>query len=162
LLAPGIPSAAPILRRRDAPHRVSSLIDVPRRARTAGNPEFPEGLRTLIRECIPGVDAAELLLLLARAPEVTFELGTLISSLRGTDLSEASACAYLARFEACGLVAEEQGRYRFSAGDEQVREWVSVLERLYNERPVTLIRTIYALREDRPRAFADAFKIKKP
>ena len=34
------------------------------------------------------------------------------------------------------------------------------LARAYKERPVTLIRMIYALRDQRIRSFADAFRLK--
>jgi hypothetical protein len=39
---------------------------------------------------------------------------------------------------------------------------IGLLLRAYNERPVTLIRTVYAIADAKKiQAFADAFKIKK-
>jgi hypothetical protein len=39
---------------------------------------------------------------------------------------------------------------------------VETLARAYEERPVTLFRIIYALRDANIRSFADAFKVRKP
>jgi hypothetical protein len=38
---------------------------------------------------------------------------------------------------------------------------VATLAQAYEERPVTLIRLIYALRDRKIRSFADAFKLRK-
>jgi hypothetical protein len=38
---------------------------------------------------------------------------------------------------------------------------VTQLAKVYNERPVTLIRMIYALKDTKIQSFADAFKIRK-
>jgi hypothetical protein len=43
-----------------------------------------------------------------------------------------------------------------------VESAIGLLLRAYNERPVTLIRTVYAIADAKKiQAFADAFKIKK-
>lgn len=39
---------------------------------------------------------------------------------------------------------------------------VAMLVKAYEERPVTLFRIIYALRDANIRSFADAFKVRKP
>ena len=39
---------------------------------------------------------------------------------------------------------------------------VATLAQAYEERPVTLFRIIYALRDANIRSFADAFKVRKP
>ena len=39
---------------------------------------------------------------------------------------------------------------------------VRTLAQAYEQRPVTLIRLIYALRDGKIRSFADAFKLRKP
>ena len=38
---------------------------------------------------------------------------------------------------------------------------VRTLAQAYSERPVTLIRVIYALRDSKIRSFADAFRVRK-
>lgn len=124
-------------------------------------PDIPENLRGFIHDCIPHVDAAEVLLALSAEPARAFTLGELLEKLRPAEVSEATVQKYLARFESCGLVAHEDGAYRFTPSSSECVIAVSALAKLYNERPVTLVRMIYAPKEDPLRAFADAFKIKK-
>jgi hypothetical protein len=125
-------------------------------------PEIPENLRGFIHDCIPHVDAAEVLLALSAEPDRSFTLRELVEKLRPAEISEATVHKYLARFEGCGLVAHEHGAYRFTPASSECELAVSALAKLYNERPVTLVRMIYAPKEDSLRAFADAFRIKKP
>jgi hypothetical protein len=46
--------------------------------------------------------------------------------------------------------------------DPALRAHVQTLAQAYEQRPVTLIRLIYALRDSKIRSFADAFKLRKP
>jgi hypothetical protein len=55
----------------------------------------------------------------------------------------------------------EEGRYRLGPAAPEYEVILATPARLYNERPVTLVRMIYAPKEERIRAFADAFKLKK-
>ena len=45
--------------------------------------------------------------------------------------------------------------------DAQVQRHLATLARAYEERPVTLFRLVYALRDQKIRSFADAFKLRK-
>ena len=45
--------------------------------------------------------------------------------------------------------------------DPELKAHVQTLAQAYEERPVTLIRLIYALRDRKIRSFADAFKLRK-
>jgi hypothetical protein len=44
---------------------------------------------------------------------------------------------------------------------EQVDAHVRTLTQAYKERPVTLFRVIYALRDTKVQSFADAFRVRK-
>jgi hypothetical protein len=44
---------------------------------------------------------------------------------------------------------------------EEQREHLDTLARAYRERPVTLVRIIYALRDSRIQSFAEAFRLRK-
>lgn len=44
---------------------------------------------------------------------------------------------------------------------EAQQNHVATLAQAYEQRPVTLIRLIYALRDNKIRSFADAFKLRK-
>jgi hypothetical protein len=126
-----------------------------------GNPNVPDGLRDVIRHCIPNVDAAELLLLLAKQPARAFALSELVLELRPAEVSEALARRYLAAFEACGLIRQQDGLYRFAPANGRLKAITAGVEKLYNEHPVTLVRIIYAYRDSTLRDFADAFSLKK-
>jgi len=47
------------------------------------------------------------------------------------------------------------------ASDDATRAHLATLAQAYEERPVTLFRIIYALRDSKIRSFADAFKVRK-
>jgi hypothetical protein len=47
------------------------------------------------------------------------------------------------------------------AAEPGMEGYVRTLAQAYEERPVTLIRLIYALRDSKIRSFADAFKLRK-
>lgn len=126
------------------------------------DPDFPEALRAFIQDNIPDIDAAELLLLLTRTPDREWHVEELIDGLRPTQLTPGAARKYLARYQSLGLVDEVKDscyRYRVPAGELQ--KAVAALSKAYNERPVTLVRIIYSLRDAKLRSLADAFRLKK-
>ena len=126
------------------------------------DPDFPEDLRSFIQETIPTVDAAELLVALARERGRQFQVTVLLEAMRPTAVTEPAARRYLAHFEARGLVAHEtDDSYRYAPASAELDAAVSALTRVYNERPVTLVRMIYAPKDDKIRSFADAFRLKK-
>ncbi len=62
---------------------------------------------------------------------------------------------------ACALVvrdADQRVRYRPTPAHDA---HLATLARLYVERPVTLFRVIYALRDSKINTFADAFKLRR-
>ena len=76
-------------------------------------------------------------------------------------MSEADVARYLEQFEAAGLVAAgSDGRRQYRPADP-LAEHVEMLAKAYKERPVTLFRVIYALRDLKIQSFADAFKLKR-
>ena len=52
-------------------------------------------------------------------------------------------------------------RVQYKPGSELLRAHARTLDQAYRERPVTLIRVIYALRDSRIQSFADAFKLRR-
>jgi hypothetical protein len=58
------------------------------------------------------------------------------------------------------LTTRTDKRFRYRADTEQLAADVHTLAQAYRERPVTLIRMIYALRDAKIRSFADAFKLR--
>src|SRR5436190_19656045 len=126
------------------------------------DPDFPDDLRSFIQEYISSVDAAELLILLATAPVRSYRVAELIEDLRPTVLSEPAARRRLVHFEANGLVTSEAGEsWQYSPATPALDRAVRSLAKVYNERPVTLVRMIYAPKDEKIRSFADAFRLKK-
>jgi hypothetical protein len=126
------------------------------------DPDFPEELKVFIQESIPNVDGVELLLLMSSQPDRQWRVAEIIDEMRPTLLAETAARKQLALFETRGLVAHrEADSYQYMPATPQLDSVVRALTKVFNERPVTLVRMIYSLKDDKIRSFADAFKLKK-
>ena len=124
---------------------------------------FSDEFFRFLRAAVPTVEAAELLLLLHGEPQRWWVAQEAASALApGARLSEADVARYLGVFQASGLIAvgpDKRVQYRpaSAALDANAR----TLAQAYRERPVTLIRVIYALRDSRIQSFADAFRLRR-
>lgn len=122
---------------------------------------FSDEFCRFIQTSVTSVDAAELLLQLSRQPERWFEPAALAKSLvPSTTVSDADLSRYVGQFQAGGLVevaSDRRIRYRPASGTHA--QHVDMLAQAYKERPVTLFRVIYALRDQKIQSFADAFKL---
>lgn len=126
------------------------------------NADFSDAFCDFLKQSVPTINAAELLLLLQSAGSGLHaaELAARIEPL--ASLTEAEVAKHLELFEQRGLVARlDDGSVRYQPGSPILEEHVRTLARLYNQRPVTLIRVIYALRDQKIKTFADAFKIRR-
>jgi hypothetical protein len=121
--------------------------------------DFSDEFCRFLQAAIPGVDAAELLLLFRGQPESAFSAQEAVRKL-GPGVELRAAERYLERFEANGLLAREGDRYRYRSGSDHARH-VETLAAAFNQRPVTLVRVIFALRDSSIQSFADAFKLRK-
>jgi len=112
---------------------------------------------------VPSVDAAELLLALMNEPERSWLPRELAARLRpATVISEGDAARYIEQFLAAGIVAPvEEGKVQYRPASDALAGHVRMLAQAYKERPVTLFRVIYALRDTKIRSFADAFKLRR-
>jgi hypothetical protein len=122
--------------------------------------DFTDEFCAFLQASVANVDAAELLLLLdgqrTRAWSAA-ELATKVNP-NGT-VTDAEVAKYLDVFEQCHLVDRDAaGRVCYRPSD-RVDEHLATLRRLYVERPVTLFRVIYALRDGKIKTLADAFRI---
>src|SRR4051812_30541006 len=108
-----------------------------------------------MRDHIPDVDAAELLLLLARDPPRRYELAELIGALHPTAVTQSVVRRHLALFEERGLVVSASANtYEYAPDTPHADAMVRALAKVYRERPVTMVRTIYALKDEKIRSFA--------
>ncbi len=125
--------------------------------------DFSDDFCRFIQTTIPDVDAAELLLAVSAQPEVWWEpaqLGGKVRLARG--ITDVEAARYFETFQNRGLLATgPDRRFRYRPKSEELAAHVRTLATAYNERPVTLIRMIYALRDAKIRSFADAFKLRR-
>ena len=123
---------------------------------------FSDEFCRFLQRAVPSFEAAELLLFLARHRDADWSLAEALGRLRpGVSIGDAEAARYLETFRAQGLVGADGERVRYQPVSYFLDKQVEALETAYRERPVTLIRMIYALRDSRIQSFADAFKIGK-
>ena len=96
---------------------------------------FSDEFCRFLQSWVPSVEAAEVLLALAGAPLPAIKPG------------ELDAQRYLELFRAAGLVrAGADGAPRYAPAEAALAAHVETLALAYKERPVTLFRVIYALR----------------
>jgi hypothetical protein len=122
--------------------------------------DFSDAFCAFLQSCVASVNSAELLLVLWRKPTLEWSVGDLAAELDPVgSLSEAEAMPYVETFAARGLVVRTaDGRVRYQPSAE-FEGHMQTLARLYLERPVTLFRVIYALRDAKIKTLADAFRI---
>jgi hypothetical protein len=109
--------------------------------------DFSDEFCRFLQAGVPSVDAAELLLRLKR------EAGQ-ANSVEPHDLRLVQG------FAEVGMVAfDAEGRVRYQPTSEALAGHAATLEKVYLERPVTLFRVIYGLRDAKIRSFAEAFKL---
>jgi hypothetical protein len=125
------------------------------------DPDFTDEFCGFLQRCVANVDAAELLLMLAKRPERSLSVDELRAQLApDTNMSVVDAQRCLESLQQCGVVTRDADkRYQYSPSTANDGH-VAVLARLYIERPVTLFRVIYALRDSKINTFADAFKLR--
>src|SRR5918996_4353557 len=99
--------------------------------------DFSDAFCRFVQAHLPSVEAAEVLLAAFRNPDAPCERSPQRES-----------------FQAAGLL-DAAGRYR--PASEALHGFVQTLAKAYEERPVTLIRLIYALRDRKIGSVADAF-----
>jgi hypothetical protein len=113
-------------------------------------------LTGFVRQHIRSVWALELLLLLRRDPERAWRPDALVAELRA---SAGLVDENLRRFVASGLVAPEEGCYRYAPANAVLKGLCADLEAAYRARPVAVINVI-ARPGDPLQSLADAFKFK--
>lgn len=131
-----------------------------RQALASEEADFTDEFCRFLQEAVTTVDAAELLLVLGREPERAFSAAEAAAAL-GARYGEPEALRHLDAFRACGLViVQADGRLRYLPTSEALAAHARTLEKVYRERPVTLIRVSYGLRDSKIRSFAEAFRLR--
>lgn len=119
--------------------------------------ELPENVLSLLRRGVPTYAAAEYLLLIRKVER--FESVAELCALRQPPADIREVESYLALFQTIGLIRRQDDAFHFAPETPELRSAVEALAAAYNERPVTLIRTLYALTGSTIQSFADSFRI---
>jgi len=115
-----------------------------------------------INAFIESIDQLRVLLVLARQPDRVWSLGEVCSA---TALPVATALAQLHRLSILGLIVtspEPAATFRYDPRASEFHQMVQELIQLDDQRPVTLIRLVYARKSGSAQAFADAFRLRRP
>jgi hypothetical protein len=125
--------------------------------------ELSEDVRRLILGSVPTLDALELLIGLVRRTPAIMTPDMLHRELGARAIGREAIVRYLQSLQTQGIVAEgPPGLFGYRPANAELDRAVQGLLRAYNERPVTLIRTVYELADQRRiQAFSDAFRIRK-
>lgn len=127
--------------------------------------ELPDNVRRLIRDCVPTLEALEIVLLMTRDPGRDWSphaVTRLIQPGEGP-ISDSHVLAYLQALAEQGiLVRQPGGAFAYQPRGSELIRAIEGLIVAYHQRPVTLIRTIYEAADLRNiRSFADAFRLRK-
>jgi hypothetical protein len=123
--------------------------------------ELPAHLLRFIASAVPTYLAAEVLLFMAARPERAWKPEEIVVEMRPVVITLPAAKEYLALFLLRNIVEETHGCFCYKPSSPELEAGVRALAHAYNERPVTLIHTIYSIAERRIQSFADSFKFRK-
>jgi hypothetical protein len=123
------------------------------------DPDIPEDVQQMIQRHLATMDHVELLMLLRGSREDSFTPQRLSERMRKPPAMVQQCLDDLSRG---GLAAQlSNGTYRYAAREENLDRTAEAVVRLYNERPVTLVRLLYERPPTAVNTFADAFKLRK-
>jgi hypothetical protein len=125
--------------------------------------DFTDEFCQFLQTTVPAVEAAELLLLLRRESSRPWTPDEAVRALgAGASIEPDAASRYIDEFQNRGLVARDADRrVQFRPASDTLVRHAATLDKVYRERPVTLIRVIYGLRDSKIRSFAEAFKLRR-
>lgn len=123
-------------------------------------PHISEELKTFIKDKIQTVLRLEVLLLLHDQQFRSFTAGEIAKEMGfGTEATQHQLTA----LEAMGLVAQstttDESKYRYQPANETLGSTVERLATAYSTQRVPILSVILAQTSDRPRLFAEAFRI---
>jgi hypothetical protein len=123
---------------------------------------FDAEFSAFVRDCIPSLQAAAALVCIARDAAREWSAADIVEHLRTTvSISLAESERSIEMFESRGLVERQPSSRTRLTRSLLADKRLSTLVQAYDEKPVTLIQFIYAMREEKIRLFSDAFRIRK-
>lgn len=141
----------PLRRNRKGPNRAVGMTD-----------PLPEDVRRFLDEHIESLEQLEILRVLAEDPGREWSAGELAAEIQA---EAATAATHVTSLAARGLVTTSaRGGETVARHGARPAELVNRLAKVlaaYRERPVTMIKLVYAKANERLRAFSDAFRLRK-
>jgi hypothetical protein len=122
---------------------------------------LPASLLRFIVQCIPTLQAAEVLLFFAANRDRAFKAEDIAAAMRPALVTVPAIKEYLGLFKRSGVITEDDEQCRYAPATHDIEEAVALLARAYNERPVTLIGAIYKIADSRIQSFSDSFKLRE-
>jgi hypothetical protein len=122
---------------------------------------LPQRVQRILMTHIDSIEKLEVLLLLRNRTERQWTASEVALELR---ITEASADMRLVDLASSGLLVsngEAPAGYRYSPVDSEDVRAISELATTYSERRVSVITFIFSKPQERVRAFADAFLLRK-
>ena len=118
-----------------------------------------ETVLSFVRGSIKSAWTLELLLLLHRNRERTWELESLVRELRGSVVLVTENLKALG--DAGLILLSENETYLYKPKSRELDDLVSALVELYALKPITVLRTIFTSPSDKIRSLSDAFLLKR-
>jgi hypothetical protein len=125
------------------------------------NDAISNELKLFIDKHISSVAQMEVLLLLCRLRERTWNATEVATALYIQPASAANYLADLAGVGCCLLQDDTVTRYQFNLQDAHQGKLIRELTEAYKTRPVAVITRIFSKPPDHVRLFSDAFKLRK-
>lgn len=101
----------------------------------------------------------ELLLVLKRNPDRSWEADELIRELRSSQVVVAGA---LENLLGAGLVVNhERGRYQYQTSPGRMEELMNELQKIYDTKPTVVVRAIVSTTNRKLKLLSDAFRLKE-
>ncbi len=120
---------------------------------------LPGEVRALIRGPVASMAHVEALLLLRRRAPAAVAVAELAAEAQMPGPAQTRRC--LDDLVGAGLLERTDAElYRYAPKRDAERQAVDALAAMYNEKPVTLVRAVYARPAGPIQAFADAFRLR--
>ena len=120
--------------------------------------DLPDDIRRFVATHINSVEQLEVLLLLRRGQQTTWNADDVNREIRSSVPAVAMRLLDLAKH---GLLITNDDQFRYGPNDPGIDALIGRLADLYRERSVAVITLIYSPAVDDLQAFADAFKLRK-
>ena len=113
---------------------------------------------SFVAASLRSVWALEVLLLLRREGTKAWRLDDIIRETRSSEMAVGDAILLLQK---AGLVAQENGLYRYWPATPSLEVFAAEIQTLYAVKPTSVIKAILSAPNDKLRNFSDAFKLKE-